>query len=228
MSTTGTYNWNPSAADLTLSAFGMLQIRRHELTTGHIEDASLQANMLGVDISNRNPERWLFEMQSIPLTSAASYTLADRTISVTTAVISIPGGSDRTIGPMSAADYTVIPQKAITAPPTSYWFSLAVPPTITLWPVPDAATIAAGGLLQLMTFRQTQDVDLTNGQSVDCPFRFLDAFTTGLAARLAEYYRPEKEEKLNTRYEQKIARAIKRDQENVPISILPSFSGYYF
>jgi len=227
MTTTGTWNWNPSAADVVLSAFGMLQIRRTELTTAHLEDAAFQSNMLGVDISNRNPERWLFEAQSIPLTSAAAYVLVQRTISITTAVISTPGLSDRAIGPMSAADYTVIPQKAITAPPTAFWFSLAIPPVITLWPVPDAATIAAGATLNLMTWRQTQDVDLTNGQSIDCPFRFLDAFTIGLAARLAEYYRPEKEDHLNTRYEQRMARAIKRDQENVNITIAPTFQGYY-
>jgi hypothetical protein len=227
MTATGTYAWNPAAGDIVLNAFGMLQIRRHELTAAHLDDARFQANMLGVDISNRNPERWLYELQSITLSSSATYTLESRTISVTTAVISIPDEYDRAIGPMSAADYTVIAQKDITAPPASYWFSLTAPPTITLWPVPDDDLIAAGGLLKLMTFRQTQDVDLTNGQSIDCPYRFLDAFTTGLAARLAEYYRPEKEDKLNARYEQKISRAIKRDQEQVNISILPSFHGYY-
>jgi hypothetical protein len=227
MTATGTYAWNPAAGDIVLNAFGMLQIRRHELTAAHLDDAAFQANMLGVDISNRNPERWLYELQSITLSSSATYTLESRTISVTTAVISIPDEYDRAIGPMSAADYTVIAQKDITAPPASYWFSLTDPPTITLWPVPDDDLIAAGGLLKLMTFRQTQDVDLTNGQSIDCPYRFLDAFTTGLAARLAEYYRPEKVDRMNTYYEQRIARAIKRDQEQVPITIAPSFQGYY-
>ena len=121
----------------------------------------------------------------------------------------------------------MIPQKAITAPPTAFWFYLGSAPTVTLWPVPDDATIDAGATLNLMTFRQAQDVKLGDGSSVDCPFRFLDAFTTGLAARLAELYRPEKEDKLNARYEQRIARAIKRDQENVNLTITPNFQGYY-
>ena len=227
MTTTGTWNWNPDAGSIVLAAFEMLQIRGPELTTPHLEDAAFQSNMLMVDISNRNPERWLMELQSIPLTSSATYTLQQRTIGVTTAVIATPGLYDRAMGPMAAADYTVIPQKTIAAPPTAFWFYLGIPPTITLWPVPDTATIAAGATLNLMTWRQTQDVDLTNGQSVDCPYRFLDAFATGLAARLAEYYRPEKEDKLNTRYEQCMARAIKRDQENVNITIAPTFQGYY-
>jgi hypothetical protein len=228
MTTTSTYTFNPSAGDIVLSAFGQLQIRRHELTTSHLEDAAFQANMLGVDISNRNPERWLMEMQAVPLVAAtATYTLAARTISVTTAVLSQTGLQDRAIGPMSGADYSVVPDKTIAALPTAYWFSLAVPPTITVWPVPDAATVTAGGTLNLMTFRQCQDVDLSNGASVDCPYRFLDAFSTGLAARLAEFYRPEKVDRLNTYFEQRIARAIKRDQELVNLSISPAFSGYY-
>jgi hypothetical protein len=227
MTTTGTYTWGPSAGDITLNAFGMLQIRRPELTASHLDDAAFQANMLMVDFSNRNPQRWLIESQVIPLTSAATYTLAGRTVCVTTAVISTPGVQDRAIGPMSAADYAVVPQKTQTAPPTAYWFSLAIPPAITLWPVPDATTIAAGATLNLMTFRQAQDVDLSNGLSVDCPYRMLDCFTTGLAARLAEIYRPEKEDKLNTRYEQRMARAQKRDQESVNMTISPSFTSYY-
>jgi hypothetical protein len=227
MTTTGTWNWNPDAGSIVLSAFGMLQIRGPELTAWHLEDAAFQSNMLMVDISNRNPERWLMEQLSIPLTSAATYVLPPRAISVTTAVIATPGLYDRAISPMAAADYTVIPQKTITAPPAAFWFYLGIPPAITLWPVPDSATIAAGATLNLMTFRQTQDVDLTNGQSVDCPYRFLDAFATGLAARLAEYYRPEKVDHLNMVYEGRIARAIKRDQENVNITIAPTFQGYY-
>ena len=227
MTTTGTYAWAPSAADIVLNAYGMIQIRRHELTTGHLEDASFQSNALMVDISNRNPNRWLIESQVIPLTSAATYTLAARTICVTAATISTAAAGDRAIGPFSAADYAVIPRKTQTAPPTAYYFSLGIVPSVTLWPVPDSATISDGATLNLMTFRQVQDVDLSNGQSLDCPYRFLDAFATGLAARLAEFYRPEKEDKLNARFEQRFARAQKRDQESVNMSISPNFSGYY-
>ena len=228
MTTTNTYAWNPSAADIVLNAYGMIQIRRHELTTGHLEDASFQSNALMVDISNRNPNRWLIESQVVPLTSVATYALAPRTICVTAATVSISSAGDRAIGPLSAADYAVIPRKTQTAPPTSYYFSLGVVPSVTLWPVPDAATIAAGATLNLLTFRQVQDVDLTNGQSLDCPYRFLDAFTTGLAARLAEFYRPEKVVGLNAFFEQRFARAQKRDQEQVNISIAPNFSSYYY
>lgn len=227
MTATGTYALNPSAADIVLNAYSMIQLRGQELTTQHFVDAAYQSNMLMVDISNRNPHRWTIESQIIPLTATATYAPAARTISVTLATLNIPGSNDRVIGPISAADYAAYPNKTQTGIPSTYWFSLTNPPAITVWPVPDTATIDAGGTLTLMTFRQIQDVDLTDGQSVDCPYRFLDAFTTGLAARLAECYRPEKEEKLNLRFEQRFARTQKRDQENVPVTISPQLSGYF-
>jgi hypothetical protein len=227
MTATGTYSFSPSSADVTIKAFGLLQIRPQEITAEHLDEAAYQANMLMVDFANRNPQRWLIEQQTVELTDTATYTLEARTVCVTTAVLSTPGGSDRAIGPMSAADYSVVPQKDQTGKPSAFWFSLAIPPTITLWPVPDDATIDDGVTLNLLTFRQAQDVDLSDGQSVDCPYRGLDAFTTGLAARLAEVYRPEKEAKLNERYETRMAHFQKRDQESVPISIVPNFTGYF-
>lgn len=228
MTSSGTYSFSPSAADLVLNAFGKLQIRSHELSAAHLQDAAMEANLLMIDISNRNPNRWLMETQTVPLVLAApTYNLAARTISVTVATLNQTGAGDRTIGPISAADYASYPVKTQPGPPSAYLFNLAVVPTITVWPVPDAAVIAAGGVLSLMTFRQAQDVNLASGETIDSPYRFLDAFTTGLASRLAEIYRPEKAGNLNVLYEQRFARAQKRDQENVPISIAPNFSGYY-
>ena len=224
-----TYAFNPSAADITLNAFGMLQIRRHELSTQHLEDAALQANMLMVDISNRNPHRWTLQAATVTLVAGtAAYTLSPQVLAVPVVTLTTgEGGSarDRTLSPLSAADYAMQPNKTHSAPPTSYWFSLTSVPTVTVWPVPGAAS--AGPVLNLQTFRQVGDVDLTNGATLDAPYRFLDAITTGLAARLAQFYRPEAEDKLNARYEQRIARAAIRDEEDVPVRIVPNFAGYF-
>lgn len=228
MTTTGTYTFAPSAADLILNAYGMIQIRRPELTSQHLEDAYMATNLLMVDFSNRNPNRWGLETQSQVLTaSLATYTLSARTISIAIAYIETTSGSittGRVLGPISASEYAAIPNKATTARPTSYFFSLLDPPTITLWPTPDAA---ATYTLQMQTFRQMQDVDLRSGTTVDSPYRFLDAFSTGLAARLAETYRPEKADRLLALYEKRFQLAAAQDQENVALFITPGLSGYF-
>ena len=223
-----TYAFNPSAADIILNAFDMLQIRATELTTQHLERAALQANLLMVDISNRNPHQWTLEAVTQTLiASQATYTLPARTLAVVVATLTIGAGGtarDRTLQPISASDYAMQPNKAHAAPPTSYWFGLTSVPTLTLWPVPTSAT---PGPLNLQTLRQVGDVGLANGATFDSPYRFLDAITTGLAARLADMYRPEKADRFNLLYEQRMVLAQKRDEETVNVRIQPEFGSYY-
>ena len=238
MTSTGTYVYSPSAANIVTNAFAMIQVRRPEITTGHLLDAAEQANMLMVDISNRNPNRWLMETQTQVLSATSTYTLAARTLAIAlTTVTTTSGGQtlDRVIGPISATEYAAMPNKSQSGPPTSYFFNLQTTPTITVWPVPDAATIAALGTLTMTTFRQVQDVDLTNGASLDAPYRFLDAITTGLAARLAEIYPdailkskgPQAIDRLLSMYEQRVTLAKSRDQERVNLFIQPALGSYF-
>jgi hypothetical protein len=231
MTSSNTYAFNPSAADIVLSAYSKIQIRRTEMTTQHLQDAYMDFNLLLVDLSNRNPLRWVMENTSITLTTGnATYTLPNRVLAIPVARVTTTSGGqtiDRVIGSISASEYAAIPNKAQSAPPTSFFFSLLTIPTVTLWPTPDAATIAASGVLNLQTFRQLQDVDLTNGATVDAPYRFLDAITTGLAASLAENYRPERAQSLAAAYERKLIRAMGRDQEQAPLFITPGIGGYF-
>lgn len=234
MATSGTYAFNPSAGDIVLNAFGMIQIRRWELTTQHLVDANFQANLLMVDISNRNPNRWVMETQEIALSSGSpTYNLANRTVAVS--IVSIRKtvnsvSTDRVIGPISATDYESLPNKAQLAPPTSYFFSLLTPtPTITLWPVPNADSTYTA---RVQTFRQLQDVNLAGGTTVDSPYRFLDAIATGMAARLAVVYPeklpyPEKAAQLDAAYQSRFLLAAAQDQESTPMYVRPETSGYY-
>lgn len=235
MASSGTYSFAPSAGDIVLNAFAHVQLRRWELTIQHLEDAAMQANMLMVDFSNRNPNRWAMETQDFSLSQGvATYNLATRTVAIAIAYIDTEVNdqtNSRVIGPFSATDYAAVPVKEQQAPPTAYFFSLLTPtPTITLWPVPDGN---GPYLLRVQTFRQMQDVVLAGGVGVDTPFRFLDAFTTGLAARLARLY-PEKlknpvqdRQELEGLYKERFGLAAAQDQERTPMRVQPDFSGYY-
>lgn len=228
MTSSGTYAYSPSNSDLVLNAFAQIQLRRTELTTHHLVDASTAFNLLMVDFSNRNPHRFMLETQSQVLTpGTASYILTNRTLAISIAYIDITVGSDtvsRVIGPISATEYAAIPNKGLQAVPTSYWFNLQATPTVTLWPTPDSN---ATYTLKMVTFRQSQDVGLAGGETLDSPYRFLDALSTGLAARLAQMYRPEQVQALDAKYEQRINLAASRDQENVPLRIIPGMFSYY-
>lgn len=226
--TTGTYSFSPSAADILLYAYSLCNIRRTELTTEHYVDGGLAANLAMIDMSNRNPMRFAMETISLPLTQGtATYVMPSRTIAVSIVTIGIPSGSgsiERVLGPISAFEYQAMPNKAQQGPPSSFFFSLLKIPTITFWQTPDA-----GGpyTANCQIFVQMQDVDFTNSQGVNSPYRFLDALVTNIAARLSESYRPEKTQALEAKFERQMALALGRDQESVPLSLMPGLQGYW-
>ena len=225
---TGSYQFAPSAGHLVQYAFSLINIRPTELTTQHYIDAGMAANFAMVDLSNRNPLRFALETQSIPLVQGtATYALAARTIAVSIVTIATTYGgvtTERTIGAISAYEYQAQPQKSQQAAPTSYFFSLLESPTLTFWPTPDGAQTYTANV---QSFRQVQDVDLTNAQGLDSPYRFLDALSTGIAARLAESYQPQKAPGLYMLYEQRLKLALARDEEFTPISLAPGLASYY-
>lgn len=232
MTTTGTYSFAPSAADIVLNSFGMIGIRRPEITQSHLEDAYMAANFLMVDFTNRSPNRWTMETQSQVLDEATpTFDLTARTLAIAIAYIDTTSGgttTSRVIGPISATDYASIPNKLQEGPPTTYFLSLLTTPTITVWPVvPTSSSVTY--TLKMQTFRQNQDVQLSNGITLDAPYRFLDAFSTGMAARLKVLY-PEKAPAgvdFDGLYEKRFTLAAQTDQEKTPMFIRPQFSGYF-
>jgi len=224
----GTYSFQPAASDLVLYAYSLCNIRPTELTTQHLIDAAMAANFAMVNLSNNLPMRFALETQTVNLTAGtAAYTLAARTIAVPIVTISVSSGgvtTERVLGPISAYEYRAQPVKAQQAPPTSYWFNLAVPPVLTFWPTPDVSSTYTANV---QSFRQLQDVDLTNALGVDSPYRFLDALVTDMAARLADSYQPAKSQDLYAKARDRLMLALGRDQESVPMTISPGLGGYY-
>src|SRR5688572_33120762 len=99
----------------------MIQLRRWELTIQHLEDAYMQASLLMVDFSNRNPNRWAMEPQDVALPQGTpTYNLADRTVGVAIAYIDTATGSTvtgRGIGAVDLAHLSAAPVRLPQAPP---------------------------------------------------------------------------------------------------------------
>ncbi len=228
MPSSNTYAFNPAASSLVLAAFARIQLRPPQLTTQHLMDAQMESNLLMVDFSNRNPNGWALETVSQALTQGiASYDLPGRTVAISMAYISTTtAGSttDRVLGALSAYEYAAQPNKMLQGFPTSYWFNNQINPAIVVWPVPDGA---GPYTLNMQIFRQQQDVVLSNGTTIDTPYRFIDAFVAGLAARLAQIYKPEMAAMLDAKFEKVFNQAAATDQEDVNIYFIPGLGGYY-
>jgi len=228
MTTSGTYTFGPSVGQLVLNAYGRIQIRRTEITQQHLIDAADESNLLQVEFSNLLPNLWLSETYTAALTQGtATYTLPARLIAPMAVYLTTTYGgnsTDRILTPISTYEYAALPVKTTQAPPTSYWFDRQEEPIMHLWPVPDGN---ATYTLNMRMVSQPQDAKLPNGQTPEFPYRFLDAFTAGLAARLAVIYRPELEDRRKADAQRAWDIAATQDQEDVPLWVAPMIGTYY-
>lgn len=225
----GTYNFAPSTAELGLNAFARLGIKRAELTEEHFQNLHVSANLLLGEWSIEVPNLWAVELVTTALTpGTATYNVDPTTVAILDAYISQDNGdgtfTDLIIWPISRTEYASFPEKDQEGRPTVFWFDRLIQPTISLWPVPDPSQPY---ILKYYRVRQIQDANLISGQNPEIPYRFFEPFTAGLAAKLAEIYRPDMADALSSRAATKFQKAAQQDAENVPMFIIPGLESYW-
>jgi len=228
MTTSGTYDFNPSGGQLILYAYSLCGIRRPALIAEHMEDARMALNLMLSAWGNSTPNLWTVDLVETTLVAGtATYDVDAKTVMILDAYIRTGTGeeqNDRIIWPVSRTEYASFPNKDMQALPTVYWFDRILSPTITLWQTPDDSTTYT-----LRYYRCTviQDINLANGEQVAIPQRWLDAFVWGLAARLAVSYAPDRAQALDQKAMQALTKAQEQDTEWVSTYIMPAVSGYY-
>lgn len=191
-------------------------------------NARMALNLLLSEWSNQTPNLWEVGLQSFPLTQAvASYAVPASTVMILDLYLTTGTGTstiDRYLSPISRTDYASYAVKTTQGPPTVYWYDRLISQTVTFYPVPDG-----GGpyVAKFYSVRQTQDADVQNGQNIEIPFRFYEAYCAGLAWKLAEVYAPQLEDKMFARYQRAWNIAATQDTESVPLYLTPGLSGYY-
>ena len=176
MTTSGTYSFDPSLGELTLYAFNVAGLRNTSLFQEHIQSARMATNMMLSSWANKGVNLWTVDLVSVPLVQGqATYSVDASTIMVLDAYMRIDDGVtdpiDRLILPISRTEYASYPNKEQQGFSTVFWFDRLVSPTITLWPVPDGTSAQ---YLKYYRTRQVQDSNLTNGQTVEIPYRWLE------------------------------------------------------
>ena len=226
MTTSGTYNFNPSVGEIGLVAFGRVGIKRPAVTVTHLTDLRMAANLLLSEWSNQTPSLWEVSLQTQALTSGtATYNVPAETVTILDMYISYGSPStDKLIYPISRSEYASYPDKTVQGNPTVFWFDRIISPTFTLWPVPDNTQTYTANYY---TVRQTQDANLANAETAEVPYRFFEAFAAGIAWKLSEIYAPQMEDKLFLRYQRAWNIAAAQDVENVPLYISPGLGGYF-
>jgi hypothetical protein len=229
MTTSGTYAYNPSLGELTLYAFNLCGVRNTALAQEHMSSAKTAANLMLSSWSNKGVNLWKVDLVTVPLvTGTSTYSVDSSTVMILDAYVTTTSGGqdiDRIILPVSRSEYASYPNKEQQGFPTTYWFDRLISPTITIWPVPNTSN----GPTSLSYYRvtQVQDSNFVSGQTVDIPYRWLEAFAMGLAYRLAMVWAQPLVGQLKPLADEAWGNAAQQDTEYVQMYISPQISGYF-
>lgn len=219
----------PSLGEIGLYAFNLAQLRNTSLVAEHFESLKMATNLMLSDWSNKGVNLWKVELVTVPLVQGTStYSVDPSIVMVLDAYMTIDNGSgnpiDRIILPIARTDYASYPNKQQQGFTTTYWFDRLISPTITLWPVPDGVS---ANYLKYYAVTQVQDAYLTNGQTVDIPYRWLNAFAKGLAFELACIWNPQIAVSLRALADDAYKTAATQDTENAAMYVSPQISTYF-
>lgn len=229
MATSGTYTFNPSLGELTLYAYNLIGVRNTAVLQEHMEAARMATNMMLARWSNQGVNLWAVDLVSVPLVQGtATYNVAADTVMILDAYMEIDNGQsqpiDRIIMPVSRTEYASYPNKEQQGFTTTYWFDRLLSPTITLWPVPDGTSAQ---YLKYYRVRRLQDSNLQNGEQVEIPYLWLEAFAYGLALRLAQVWSPDKMALLKPMADESYQIAADQNTEYAQQYVSPQIAGYF-
>ena len=79
MTTSGTYNYNPSLGELVLYSYNLCGLRNTSLLQEHMESARMAANLLLASWANRGVNLWAVDLITTSLTQGISTYSVDPT-----------------------------------------------------------------------------------------------------------------------------------------------------
>lgn len=133
------------------------------------------------------------------------------------------GTGDRLLSALSRSEYIAIATKMNTGFPSGYYFDQIISPTMILWPVPAVGNTSTNILYT--NYRYAQDVTQMF-QNAEIPQRFYDALVSGLSARLAMKFAPDKFPTMKSEAMEAYSIAAKTDFENVTLRFDPDFTQF--
>src|ERR1700679_61285 len=230
MISSGTYNFSLSNGEGVLAAFERVKIRAPSIRQEHFLNPRREINLLFGEWANKQVNLWKVELDTIPLVSGtAVYSVPANTVLILDAYITTNPGSqfgqnNRYITQLSRTEYASLSNPNTPGPPTQYWFSRILAPTVTFWPVPDNNGPYTLGYYRVL---QMQDANIPGGETPDIPYLWEDAMVAGLSHRLSRIYAPELEPARKIDAMDAWNTAAAQNIEVVNLSIAPPIGRYY-
>lgn len=224
--TSKSYDFNPSNAEIIAQAFARIGIRRTSILTQHVQDAVMELNTLFSRLNNMGPNLWTVDLQSIPLIQgSATYSVPAETIQILDVYVRFGSPStDRILYGLSRTEYASLSNKTTQGFPSQFWFDRLISPTITFYLTPDGN---GPYVAYYYRFRQIQDSRIAGDQVAEIPNRWIDAIIAGLAHRMARIYTPQLEQIRKMDADEAWNVAAVQDTESVPLMLMPMTGGYW-
>lgn len=122
--------------------------------------------------------------------------------------------TDIQMGRISQQEYFSFTDKTSTGTPTSYFVDRQISPVLRIWRPSNGQTT----MLFYTRIRQMQDIGNT-ANTVDVPYRFLEAVTAALAYRMAMKFAPDRVDMLEKQAVAAIKAAQEEDDQRVPMRL---------
>lgn len=208
MTTSGTYAFEPLVADFVDESFERCGIDPAELTMRHLRSARRSLNLMFSEWPNKGVKLWTVDQVTLDMVDGtATYNSATGTICLLDAVLR-RSSVDTPMFPMSRSEYAVIPSKTTEGLPSRFYVARTATPTITVWPVPENSTDD----MLYWRVRRLQDVGDPSG-TLDVTSRWFEPVASGLAAKLAIKFAPDRMKALAILAEVSFAAAHSEERE---------------
>jgi hypothetical protein len=189
MATSGSYVFDPEIADICDEAFERCGVDPASLIFKHTVSARRSLSYLFAGWSTRGVHLWSTVQDEKALISGTdTYTLPTGTIAILDAVLRDPSGIDTPIRPLGREEYLHIPNKALAGITSQFWHERALTHALHIYPVINAA----GYKIVFNYMRQLESPGVATN-TLGIPSIWQDAIVSGLSAKLAEKYAPERE-----------------------------------
>lgn len=131
---------------------------------------------------------------------------------------------DIVLYPLSRGDYMAIPLKQQQGRPTSFWLDRQISPVFNVWLVPDQNGPYE---LRYRASQQVQDASIMSGQTIQLPYRMIEAFVSNLASMLSMKIAPALSVALKAYADEQWDLAADEDREKVSTFMVPDLSSYF-
>lgn len=209
MSTSGTYAYEPTVAEWCDEAWERCGMDPAKLTMRHLRSARRSLNLMFSEWPNKGVKLWTVDEQTQTVGDGdPTYDTASGTVTILEMMVR-RSGIDTAVFPMSRSEYEAIPDKTAEGLPTRYYQDRARSvPTYTLWQVPENST----DVIHYWRVRRIQDVGAPSN-TLDVASRWFEPVASGLAAKLAVKFAPDRLKTLIVLAEQSFAMAHREERE---------------